>query len=74
MSFFPHHVTLWATHGPGCGSTNVAARAAESKRVEAGAALVNCAAALAENLRKASEMYMTTDEEQGDIIKKEMQV
>lgn len=74
MNFFPHHVTLWSTHGPGCGSTNVAAAAAEGKRVEAGAALMNCAALLAENLRRASAMYKATDEEQRDIINREMQV
>lgn len=74
MNFFPHHVTLWYTHGPGCGSTNVAARAAESKRVEAAAALVNAAAALAEDLRIASAAYKATDKEQRDVLNQEMQV
>jgi uncharacterized protein (DUF1499 family) len=74
MNFFPHHVTLWYTHGPGCGSTNVAAQAAESMRVEACAALANCAAALAEDLQIASAAYKATDKEQRDVINHEMQM
>lgn len=74
MNFFPHHVTLWYTHGPGCGSTNVAAQRAEGKRAEACAALVNCAAALAEDLQIASAAYKATDKEQRDVINQEMQV
>lgn len=73
MSFFPHHVSLWYTHGPGCGSTNVAAKAAEGKRAEAAAVLANCAAALAEDLRMASRAYAGTDEDQRDVIEQQMQ-
>lgn len=74
MNFFPHHVSLWYTHGPGCGSTNVAAKAAEANRAEAAVVLANCAAALAEDLRLASAAYAATDEEQRDVIEQQMQV
>jgi hypothetical protein len=72
LDYFPHHATLWYSHGPICGSTNVAASSAEGARADAGAAIAQVAMALAASLQTANEVYATTDEEQRDILDEQM--
>jgi Excreted virulence factor EspC, type VII ESX diderm len=74
LGYFPHHVTLWYSHGPICGQTNVAASTAEGARADAGAAIAQVATALAATLQAASGAYAATDEEQWDILGEQMQV
>ncbi|WAJ45418.1 type VII secretion target [Mycobacterium sp. Aquia_216] len=74
LDYFPHHVTLWYSHGPVCGWTNVAAARAESARAGAGGAIAHAATALAATLQAASAAYATTDEEQRDILGEQMQL
>jgi hypothetical protein len=73
MAYFPHYMTLWYTHGPACGATNVAAKKAEDARAAAGLAIAKVAADLAANLQTASSLYAKTDVEQKDILDEQMQ-
>lgn len=71
---YPHYVTLWFSHGPVSGGTNLAAEDAENARAAAGKAIAQLAAELSSRLTTASGTYAATDDQQAETLDAQMQV